>query len=183
MGPVSGGAKLRKDRAKRLIARLLWVPKSSPVQLNCAMRNLPILLACLLIGVIGCSRGEKIVGQWAGDTQIMGQPAHMTLTVNANGTYTNVAKLTGAQGTLIATDSGKWKLAGNKMTSTVEDLVWSVEGLDAKQTEQAEKMLNAEKANMIKQANTEPDSTLTWKDNNTVVIKDSESEITFKRVK
>lgn len=151
--------------------------------LKCGMFRARIFILLMIAVVLGCGRGQNIVGEWTGETDVMGRTAALKIDFRQDGTFETVTRVQGPKGALVATDKGSWKLEGDKLASTVVDVDWNFEGLDAAQVEVAKSKFKEEKAKLIESANQDPVSTVSWEGNDTVILKDSTSELRLSRVK
>jgi hypothetical protein len=144
--------------------------------------SVSVLTACLLCG---CKAGSPFVGKWNSQSDLMGLPMTSVTENNADGTFKTVSTVRqgGSGAALIVTDTGTWKLDGDKLTIVVKDIDWEVGGASADKAKRATDMFTSNKAQMIQQANADPAKTLAWKGNDEFSFAQNGKTFTYRRAK
>jgi hypothetical protein len=132
-------------------------------------------VAVLGLMIVGCNSKPSLVGKWKGEISAQGQSMPADIEFKPDGKMITVAQF--QQMTITGTAS--YKVDGDKMTSTMDDI--KISGLKLNPTQQA--MFDAQLAQEKGKSTT---STFVFKDADTVEVSDgsgSGAKMTWKRQK
>lgn len=146
------------------------------------MRQVGLLILVASVG-LGCGKNYSLVGEWTGETEVMGNPGNFRAQFRADGTFQMTSDMQFFTGRLVAVDTGTWKLVGDKLDITMTDTDWQFSGLSADRLRHRRASFESRKAQMIKEVNDEPPATVIWKGSNAVVIKAKDFDYELERVK
>lgn len=144
--------------------------------------HLPIFAICLLAG---CKAASPFVGKWNSQSDLLGIPMTSVTDHNADGTFKTVSTMQRGSNaaSLVVTDTGTWKLDGDKLTIVIKDIDWKVSGTTADLAKKAMDRFASSKAQMIQQANASPARTLKWNGNDEFSVSDNGKTFTYRRAK
>jgi hypothetical protein len=128
-------------------------------------------IGALATVLIACQAASKIVGTW--ESEIAAGQGKLTQTMKADNTYSGVLELPlPSGGKAKVAFSGNYKLEGENLTTTVTK--YSMEGVPKSFEEMA-------KAEQDKAMNKPQSSTISWKNDNEMVMTVQGQQMTFKR--
>lgn len=139
------------------------------------LRLLP-LLALAMVLLLGCAKGDKLVGTWEGMLAVTNQTARVTQTFKADKTMAGTFNLEIPQlGKIVIEVAGTWESKGDdEVTSKVTSV---------KVVEAPESVRQQIQAQMEKQMAKTESSKLTWNGNDEVVVEGDGNPVTFHRKK
>ncbi len=122
-------------------------------------------LLILAILPAGCqSASPSMIGKWTCQTDLMGMDLAITAEYLADGTFKSVSQTQpgGNEPKLTATDTGTWKLDGDRLTVVLTDVDWKFSGANAEAIKRGEARFASSKATILQQANAQPTRVIRW---------------------
>ncbi|MBI5705991.1 MAG: hypothetical protein HZC36_03260 [Armatimonadetes bacterium] len=125
-----------------------------------------VVVALCVLASLGCGGQSDIVGSWTCESEIVVKDSTFPVkgidTFSMDGSYRSVARIESARGrTLVSSQTGTWTLTGNKLTETITDVHWDVEGVVAG-AEAIKARLMKNRDQIIKEANDNGHYVITW---------------------
>lgn len=123
---------------------------------------LPAFVAVLLIG---CKASPSFVGKWSSESEVMTLDTKTTSEHRADGTFKSVTitQQTAGGTSLTSTDSGTWKLDGEKLVLLYQDVDWKFTGGKPEIIKGATERFKEAKPTIIAEANRAGSGKIVWK--------------------
>lgn len=133
----------------------------------------------------GCTKQDKLVGEWTYQRQVQGMEVPHTVTFGSDGSYKCVGVLTGPQGTgFSSTDTGRWEwTADKKLKVKVTDVVWDPIGLPADREAAFRSKFTQQKAQIMAGVKNQPPSLITWESDDRFVCTEPQGDVVYSRVR
>lgn len=142
------------------------------------MRRLVFLVPLIVLAGAGCGSKRNIVGVWVGTEQVRTINEKIEFDLKSDGSYTFQLTLQGMDPNkqIIVQESGSYRMVGdNKLGTTGQSYMYS--GLTGERLEQLKKFMEEDKGK-------ESLDTVTWTDNDNIVLRsDDDQPLTLKRKK
>lgn len=144
----------------------------------------------LLIGSVlflgGCKQETaSIVGNWTCQSDLMGMDLQITADYLADGSFKSVSKAQPApnQPIVTATDTGTWKLEGDRLTILLTDVDWKFSGGSEAMRKRAETRFASSKPTILDQSNAHPTRTIRWNGRDEFSYSQESKTYTYRRQK
>lgn len=146
--------------------KLLHLPRIMKSKYHCCVAR-SLFLALLTALLIGCNASPSFVGVWTCESAVMTLDTKTVTEHKADGTFKSVTTTQkspdGAY--LTATDTGTWKLDGNKLTQLYTDIDWKFSGGKPEVMKRASQRFKEVKPTVIAESNRAGTGTISWKGN------------------
>lgn len=143
-----------------------------------------LIFAFVAILLVGCKSNPSFVGKWNSESEVMAIGTKTISEHNADGTFKSVTVTQQSPGgaSLTATDSGTWKLDGDKLTLLYKDVDWKFAGTKPEALKRAAKRFKEAKPTIIAEANRAGAGKIVWKSNDEFEYMDKEGKkYTYRR--
>ncbi|MBI5707583.1 MAG: hypothetical protein HZC36_11415 [Armatimonadetes bacterium] len=135
-----------------------------------------LLFVVVSLMLLGCAKGDRLVGTWVGVLPVAGQNAQVTQTFNADKTMNGTFNMEIPQlGKIVIEVAGTWESkSGEEVTSKVTSV---------KVVEAPAAVRQQIQTQMEKQMQKTESSKLTWNGDDEVVVEGDGNPVTFRRKK
>lgn len=137
-----------------------------------------LLFAFVAVLFVGCKSSPSFVGKWNSESEVMTLNTKTVTEHLADGTFKSVTTSEQTPGgtSLTVTDSGTWKLDGDKLTILYKDIDWKFTGGKPEIIKRATERFKTAKPTIIAEANRAGAGKIIWKSNDEFEYTDKESK-------